>query len=213
MKIYTAQTGDIAKIEKLQQYGVGCMISSTRRWRMTSRGLKQIPFFALDNGAFAAWQKGYPFLEHDFLYTLSKCHEQGIALDFIVCPDICGGRGSESLAFSLKWAERIPCENLALVVSSPLEPTDISFTLWQFSAVFIGGGDEDWQWSTAPDWIEFAHNRGRRCHIGMCNTLAKLRLAADLGADSVDSTVFVRNGRWDMLEEFARPVARQAVLF
>lgn len=178
---------------------------------MTTRGLKQIPFFALDNGAFAAWQKGYPFLEHDFLYTLSKCYEQNIALDFIVCPDVCGGRGRASLNFSLKWAERmIPCENLALVVSSPLEPADISFALCRFSTIFIGGGEEDWQWSTAPAWVEYAHSRSKRCHIGMCNTLAKLRLAAEIGADSVDSTVFVRNDRWDMLQEFADPMARQA---
>ena len=56
------------------------------------------------------------------------------------------------------------------------------------------------------DWhihhIDFAHDNGMKCHIGQVGKLEYLELANELGADSVDSTSWVRNKSWHIIEQF-----------
>jgi len=148
----------------------------------------------------------FPFMADVFMATIAKAYAVGLSLDFIVAPDIVT-RGKQSLDFSLSWAfgELLTAQNLALAVQDGMTPRDISNTRAprRFSHLFIGG-TEDWKWSTAEEWIKYAHGVGMKAHIGRCGTLDRLRLAEKWGADSVDSTSFVRNKSWHILEQFRR---------
>jgi hypothetical protein len=208
LKIYTGITGEIKSINQMRRLNVGAMIStSPKTTNITFRALSEIPYFALDNGAFTAYRQGYPFPEYEFLRCIALCHRKGILLDFIVCPDIVGSRGRESLEFSLYWERRIRCPMLALVVSSPLTPEDIMPHLNRYKAVFVGGGDANWQFSTLPEWVGLAKEHGKLVHVGMVSTVDKLEYAHELGVDSIDSTSFVRNKLWERIESFLSPAS------
>jgi len=185
MKIYSAYHGTKQMEKKMVSRNMGVMISS-RAKTYPDKGIQRLPFFALDNGAFRAWGKGYPFDEYVFLRTLSKCLELGLDLDFIVCPDIVRG-GMRSLEFSLRWSDRIPCDKLALAVQEGMEEDAVESVLDRFSYVLIGGAD-DW-----AKWVKVARRNGKKCHIGKAGNLDRLRYALELGVDSVDSTNFVRH--------------------
>ena len=203
MLIYTGGTGDPKKEEMLQKYDLGIMISSTPSIK-SPRTYSKFKC-ALDNGAFACHRRGFPFQEDVFFKTISAAYKNGITLDFIVCPDIvCGGM--ESLEFSFWWARNKlrGTRNLALAVqdgmSTRLIEKDMS-SLEDFSHIFIGGSKE-WKWETAKSWKDFADKCGKKLHIGGVGTLDRLKQARDIGADSVDSTSFVRNESLHILDKF-----------
>jgi hypothetical protein len=205
MKIYTGMSGkgtdpEKCRLAKIRKYGLGVMISSSSR--KPNKDIKEFSC-ALDNGAFACHRKGYPFMEKVFLDTLDTSYRVGIKLDFIVTPDIvCGGK--KSLDFSLKWADgRLStCPSLALVVQDGMVVKDLDHTIMnRFSHLFVGGSVA-WKWETAHEWILHAASYGMKCHIGQCGQLKYLNKAKNLSADSVDSTSFVVNDSWHILEEF-----------
>ena len=201
MKIYTGQ-GAGKKFDEIVKHDLGVCISSTPNI-MPHKELKKVPCF-LDNGAFACHRKGYPFQEDVFFKVITKSYKLGIKLDFIVCPDLLM-RGKDSLEYSIEWAngKLLSANNLALVVQDGIEPSHIDdWDIWdRFTHLFIGGS-VDWKWRTAELWSDYAKENGVKLHIGQCGKLEYLKTAYDLGADSVDSTSFCRNERWDIVETF-----------
>ena len=202
MFIYTGNSAG-KKLIKVEELGLGIMIASSPVL-FPNKEIKKFPC-ALDNGAFQCYRRGFPFMPEIFYNILGKCYRYGITLDFIVCPDIVTG-GVDSLKYSMKWAEGEleTAQNLALAVQDGMEPFHIQkYMLDRFTHIFIGGSKE-WKWSTAEKWVKFAHDKGKKCHIGRCGTLENLKKAYLYGADSVDSTNFVRNESWHIVEEFNR---------
>jgi len=200
VKIYTGNAFG-KKFEELKKHDLGIMISSSAT-HFAKKYFRDVPC-ALDNGAFAAWQKGYPFQADVFRDTIKHCYKEGIPLDFITCPDIVAA-GQKSLRYSYEWAkgELKTAPNLALVVRDGMKDTDITRNIWElFTHIFIGGTDE-WKWETAEGWVNFAHDLDMQCHIGKVGTLKRLFRAHEIGADSVDSTNFARNETWDVVDEF-----------
>ena len=220
MKIYTGTcAGD--KLEKLKEYELGVMISPSPSFLPRKNFVEEVKgvvtnkiFCALDNGAFQAYRKGYPFQESLFLKTIEQCYSIGIMLDFIVCPDIVGG-GRRSLEFSLKYAERLySVPNLALVVQddnrteeTPLvkvqdmTPEMLSqYDLSMFSHIFVGGSVL-WKWRTVDSWVKFAHDMKKKLHVGRCGQLKYMKKCEGLGVDSIDSTSIVRNDSWHIVDE------------
>lgn len=193
---------DGAAVDEAKSLGMGVMVASSDKPR-TSKAWRSMPC-ALDNGAFRCWQRGYPFQPRAFRAQLESCYRNGIDLDFIVCPDIVAG-GIRSLAYSLSWiqGDLATAPRLALAVQDGMSASDLA-PVWEHenvSHLFVGG-TIDWKWRTAESWVLLAHQNGRRCHIGRCGTLEGLRRAAEIGADSVDSTSFARNGSFDIVREF-----------
>ncbi|MBV60946.1 MAG: hypothetical protein CMH65_06555 [Nevskiales bacterium] len=176
------------------------MIASSAGWK-PKKEYKRVPC-ALDNGAFQCWRRGFPFMADVFRETLAESYRVGLTLDFIVCPDIVSG-GKDSLSYSMKWAngELETAKNLALAVQDGMTVQDVRPYLHRFAWLFVGG-TLDWKWQTAKQWIDLAHSRGLKCHIGRVGTLPHLKQAQRLGADSVDSTSFARNDSWHIIEEF-----------
>ena len=204
--IYTGLCGG-KKLEEVKRRGLGIMISSTER--MPTSAIKGMPC-ALDNGAFSSYMKGKPFNEYRFLRTLDACQKHDLDLDFIVLPDIVEG-GWKSINFSRSWLERIQCDHLALAVQDGVRSEWLHRELvHEVSTIFVGGSPL-WKWKTAKMWVDFAHSRGKKCHIGQCGKLEYLRKAREYGADSCDSTSFVVNNSWHILDEFIEPKQRELI--
>ena len=205
MQIYTCNTSVHKKLNKIKALGLGVLISThadiTFAKSFLNQDIEGISL-ALDNGAFANYKNGQPFNEYAFLWHLNQCIFKKVQLDFIVCPDIVAG-GVKSLEFSLRWADRLNWNRLALVVQDGMTIDDIPEDD-RFSHIFVGG-TVDWKWRTAGTWIKYAHEIGKKCHVGQCGTLSKINHCRDLGADSVDSTSFVRNDSFDIIEEHQNP--------
>ena len=202
MKIYTGQTTG-RKLDEIIKRDMGIMISSSPAGT-PNRDFAKV-YCALDNGAFSAFKKGYPFQQHIFIDTLKKAYSCNIPLDFIVCPDIvCGGM--KSLDFSIKWAKSdilFGSPNLALVVQDGMTPEKLDYFCIErfFNYIFIGGSVE-WKWKTAATWVEFGRKKGFKIHIGQCGKLKYLLRARDLSVDSVDSTSWCINESWHIIDEF-----------
>lgn len=200
MLIYTGNAFG-RKFQKVKDNEMGIMISSSPITK-PSKEFRDVPC-ALDNGAFPAHKKGYPFMEKVFLNTMDECYRLGIKLDFIVCPDIVGG-GEKSLDFSCEWAmgRLKTAPNLAIVVQDGMiAPMIDEHVLSLFTHLFVGGSP-DWKWRTIPGWASLCHSYKIPCHVGQCGTLQKLQLCKKLGVTSVDSTNFARNESWSVISQF-----------
>jgi hypothetical protein len=204
MQIYTGTIGGSEKkLSEIRRLGLGVCISSE-----PSKAYKDIPCF-LDNGAFEAWRRGFPFSESRFLALIDKAYSCGLSIGFIVCPDIvCGGM--DSFDFSMSWVKRLRPARLALAVQDGMDYSILcdSRVTSLFTHIFVGGSFE-WKWQTAERWVKEAHERGLKLHIGRCGTLEKIRYADKIGADSIDSTSFARNDSWHIVEEYLRPIQTQ----
>lgn len=204
MQIYTGNAMG-TKLEQVKEHGCGIMIASSATC-LPRKDFAQVPC-ALDNGAFGAYRKGYPFIESVFLRTMEKCYELGLTLDFIVCPDMVAG-GERSLEFSMRWAtgRLSTCPRLSLVVQDGMTEEMLdNYVLSHFALLFVGGTVQ-WKWDTAQKWVRFAHAHGKKCHIGQVGQARYLKHARHIQADSVDSTSLVRNGSWRHVTELNHPL-------
>ena len=197
MKIYTGTCGgSLEKLSHIKRLGLGFAISSE-----PSKLYKDYSCF-IDNGAFEAWRRGLPWSEKRFYDLLEKTYLCGLSADFVVAPDIVAG-GVDSLRFSETWFKRLRPAKIALAVQDGMTIKSL-LGVHGYSVIFVGG-TEDWKWNTAKQWVDYAHTTGKKCHIGRCGKLEKLKFAKEIGADSVDSTSFVRNDSWHIIEEFLNP--------
>ena len=196
MIIYTSAR-DNEKQSKMKELGLGMMLSPPSM--QPRREFSKFDNIAIDNGAYSAWLRGFPFMKEPFIDIIYKAYKQILTIDFIVAPDIIGA-GIDSYNYSVEWMKILRGGKFALAVQDGLSISDIKH-LELFSHIFIGGTKE-WKWETAKDWVKFAHDNDKKCHIARCGTLKNLIIANDLGADSVDSTNFCRNQTWDVITEF-----------
>ena len=119
MQIYTGTCGgnekDLIEIKKLK---LGFMISAEPDKKYKNY------MCAIDNGAYMAWERGFPWSEKRFMELLEKCWTTGINAEFIVCPDIVQG-GMDSYNFSISWAKKLRPARLALAVQDGMAIADI----------------------------------------------------------------------------------------
>ena len=204
MKIFTSNPSE-EKLGHMKRLDIGCLICSLPSSSIT-KGLNKVEC-AIDNGAYTAWKRGFPFMSEYFTKTLDQAYKKSVKLSWIVCPDIVAG-GKKSLDFSMKWADSeflSTASNLYLPVQDGMSKTDIKEVISRFSGLFVGG-TMDWKEENAW-WInELAHENGIKCHIGRCGTLGGLIWAHELGVDSVDSSSFVRNDSWHIVEQFHKHI-------
>jgi hypothetical protein len=142
---------------------------------------KRLPF-ALDNGAYGDWVHQRSFDEGAFLEHVELVLLSGFRPDFIVIPDIVAA-GMESLRFSLDWLPRLK----PIVGSIPLY-FDVRPHLLSVQGLFVGGTDL-WKKATVATWVKLAHENGLLCHLGRAGTFGKVRLALEVGVDSIDSSL------------------------
>ena len=183
MKVYLGQTRSRRWLRRLCELGFG---------EMTCRPAlmpKRLPF-ALDNGAYGDWVHKRTFDEVAFLEHVELVLLAGFRPDFIVVPDIVAA-GVESLRFSLDWLPRLkPMVGapLYLAVQDGMTRDDVWPHLGLVSGLFVGGTDP-WKKATVGAWTQLAHEHGLLCHLGRAGTYGKVRLAIEVGVDSIDSSL------------------------
>lgn len=141
--------------------------------------------YALDNGAWSAFQTGTPWNEEAFVRL---CATLGDGADFVVAPDIVAG-GLDSLRLTEAWLpRRASVARIRLVaVQDGMSADDVRPLLGPAVGIFVGGSTA-WKLWTMRAWGMLARERGAHLHVGRVNTARRIRLCQDAGADSFDGT-------------------------
>jgi hypothetical protein len=142
--------------------------------------------FAIDNGAFSAGG----FRPEPFAALVERL---GCAADFIVLPDIVAG-GSDSLALSVSWIPKLRgIRKLLLPIQDGMTAREVGMVLRQNVQVglFLGGSTE-FKVREIYAWGMVAAAWKRHYHVGRVNTVRRIRLCAEAGADSFDGTSTTR---------------------
>jgi hypothetical protein len=186
-RLYVGQTRSARLIRQLAALGIG---ECTNRGELPAR---RTPFF-LDNGAFTDWQAKRAFDAVRWTRDLRWLAQRGITPDFVVLPDQVAG-GLDSLTMSFDWQVMVPPElatRCYLVVQDGMRVEDVEPHVDGVAGLFVGGTLR-WKLHTSETWIALAHRYGRPCHIGRVGTPDRVRWALDLGADSIDSSLPLRD--------------------
>lgn len=179
---YASRTGTRRNLDALRAAGWRLLVSA--RGVLRHEGFP----YALDNGAWTAFQKGEPFDVPAF----EKAVEWGAAAaDWLILPDIVGG-GIESLRFSMEWAPRLAglCP-LLLAVQDGMTPADVAPIVGAQIGIAVGGSTE-WKEQSLPAWGALARETGAYLHVLRVNTCRRIDLCRDAGADSFDGSSVTR---------------------
>lgn len=173
---YASRTGTRRNLAALRAAGWRLMVSA--KGVLRTEGFR----YALDNGAWTAFQQQQPF---DVPAFERAVRELGTGADFVVVPDIVAG-GLESLAFSLDWLPRLSGLRL-LAVQDGMTEDDVAPHIGRSVGVFVGGSTP-FKEHTMAGWAKLARSRGAYCHVGRVNTVRRIRQCADAGVDSFDGS-------------------------
>ena len=208
MIVYCANNGHAHKLKVIREnknkLGLMFSIGDSRR---VDHGYR----FALDNGAFSAYQKNKDWNPELFLHKMNVHVRTSERFwpDFVILPDIVAG-GLESLNRSKEWLKILKhfyqkYRSWYLAVQDGIYPKDIdNDILRNVEGIFIGGTKE-WKFMTAALWVKWSHEIGKKCHIGRIGNLRALMWAQRIGPDSVDSSNFARHKKqWEELLIFLK---------
>ena len=198
---YASRTGTRKNLKALRDAGWRLLVSAASCLR--SEGFQ----FALDNGAWSAFQKGQPFDERAFSKALLKL---GGEADWVVVPDIVMG-GQASLDLSLRWLPLVKeaTARSLIAVQDGFSLADIEPLLGPTVGVFVGGSTE-WKEQTMSDWAKLCVSKQAWCHVGRVNSRRRINLCLSAGANSFDGTSASRFAKTVPLLDAAR---RQQPLF
>ena len=178
MMPYASRTGTKRNLDALRAAGWRLLVSA--RGVLRNEGFP----YALDNGAWTAYQRGEAFDVNAFERAIWLL---GRDADWIVAPDIVAG-GVESLAFTESWLHRLRFARLVLIaVQDGMTPNDVRPLLGRKRGIFLGG-TTDWKISTMRQWGALSREVGCHFHVGRVNTRRRIRMCADAGAHSFDGT-------------------------
>tara|TARA_X000001382_G_scaffold110974_1_gene87717 strand:+ start:14 stop:670 length:657 start_codon:yes stop_codon:yes gene_type:complete len=190
MKVYCGSTaGKTLKYLWDNNYG---LTLTPKSWRYQNNAKWR--YWTLDNGAYSSYVNNENFDEQAFTEMIyKKLPKTKTKPDFIIVPDIVGG-GLKSLEFSLTWIDKLKDldYNWYLAVQDGMKCKDIEPILDKFDGIFVGGTIK-WKVRTGEEWVRLAHDHKLRCHIGRVGVFSRIVWAKRIGADSIDSTNFLRN--------------------
>jgi hypothetical protein len=176
---YASRTGTRRNLAALDDADWRLLVSA--KGQLRTEGMR----YAIDNGAWTAYQQNLPFDEAAFVLAVDRLGEKA---DWIVLPDIVEG-GLVSLDYSLRWMERLrgmPTK-LLIAVQDGMQIEDVVGFLSPVVGIFIGGSTQ-WKEETAQAWGSVARRRHCHLHVGRVNSARRIRICAAAGADSFDGT-------------------------
>ena len=178
MAAYASRTGTRRNLAALR--GAGWRLLVSAQGVLRHEGFP----YAIDNGAWTAFQKGELFDVPAFERAVAWGAE---GADWLILPDIVGG-GLDSLRFSMEWAPRLDgvCP-LLLAVQDGMEPADVESIVGSHLGIALGGSTE-WKESTLAAWGSLSRRVGAYFHVLRVNSCRRIDLCRDAGADSFDGS-------------------------
>jgi hypothetical protein len=147
--------------------------------------------YALDNGAWSAFQNGTAF---DELAFKSAVGAMGAGADWVIAPDVvCGGL--ESLAYSLEWLDWTCARSrrVLIAVQDGMTPADLAPFVGRDVGIAIGGSTEWKEEQLARGgWGDLTRPRGAWLHCLRVNTARRIAMCASAGVDSFDGSSATR---------------------
>lgn len=188
MIAYASRTGTRRNLAALRDAGWRLMVSA--RGVLRSEGFR----YALDNGAWTAFNRGEPFDVPAFERAVTLL---GANADWIALPDIVMG-GKASLDLSVTWLRKLRRRvglkgaRFMLVVQNGMDTcrrmlARIRRIIGPRVGIFVGG-DTAWKLATMAFWVRLAHGLGAICHVGRVNTARRIHACEAAGADSFDGS-------------------------
>ena len=176
---YASMTGTRRNLAVLDAAGWGILLSPAGA--LNARGRQ----YALDNGAWTAFQRGTAFDGDAFMRAVDRVGEHA---EWIVLPDIVVG-GERSLELSLTWLEKLKGlpTPLLIAVQNGFTIEDVRSYLNPMVGIFVGG-DTQWKEDTTAMWGSLARRRNCYLHVGRVNSQRRIAICATAGADSFDGT-------------------------
>lgn len=179
---YASRTGTRRNLEALRRAGWRLLVSPTGDHR--HEGFR----YALDNGAWTAFQKGVPFDEALFLRAVERL---GQYADWIVLPDRVGD-ALGTLELAERWWPRLRGAGLLLLaLQDGVEEAAVLDVLRPGMGLFIGGSTA-YKEQSARGWGRFARAHSLYLHMGRVNTVRRVSVAAEAGCHSIDGTSATR---------------------
>lgn len=141
--------------------------------------------YALDNGAFPAWNNGEPWNAEAFRRLLAWATRQAQPPRWVLVPDVVADRAA-TLARWREWAPYVRAYGwpLAFAAQDGMTPADVPADA---DVVFLGGGTE-WKRAAIAPWCKAFP----RVHVGRINTYEWLSYCERAGAESCDGTGWFR---------------------
>ena len=136
--------------------------------------------WALDNGAYGAFQSGKPWTEEPFFSYLEEFSY--LRPDWAVVPDVVGDK-KKTLDLWKEYAPAVAAYGapLAFACQDGMTAADVP---GDAEIVFIGGSTS-WKWRTLNHWVK----NFKRVHVGRVNTYRMLWICHETGGvESCDGT-------------------------
>lgn len=195
MRGYATITGTRRNLDALQRHGWCLLVSPdtlTRAgWRRPCWTDGTPAHYALDNGAWGAFNSGKPW---DVWGFVRACISVGAGADWLVLPDVVG----DAPATFQRASEWYPLVKAATAGTRPLlalqdgmTPEMVAPWVRRGCGLFLGGSTA-WKLKTLPMWGDWASRWGCYYHVGRVNSARRIRYCRDVGADSFDGTSCTR---------------------
>lgn len=186
--MYASRTGTRRNLDELARHGWRLLVSARGVLRTEGFG------YALDNGAWTAFQRGEAF---DVGAFERACDLLAADADFVVCPDVVADADATRRAADM-WLPRLAGLRIYLAVQNGMDASDLD--RFDVAGVFVGG-DTTWKLRTTPMWREATRARGMLLHVARVNTERRIEFCRSFGVTSVDgssaSRFAVTTGRLD----------------
>lgn len=174
MIAYASRTGTRRNLAALRAAGWRLLVSA--RGALRHEGFR----YALDNGAWTAFQQGELF---DAVAFERAVEMLGAGADWIVVPDKVADRDA-SLRMADEWLPRLRgVAPLLFAVQDGMTTADVPCEC----GVFLGGSTE-WKLATMETWGRWCRETGRHYHVARVNSARRISLAKQAGADSIDGS-------------------------
>lgn len=175
---YASRTGTRRNLDALRKAGWRLLVSA--RGVLRTEGFP----YALDNGAWTAFQRGEPFDVAAFEKAVTLL---GRGADWIVVPDKVAD-AAESLRMAEEWVPRLRgIAPLLIAVQDGMTEADVSHWLRDGCGVFLGGSTE-WKLAQMRYWGAVCRRYGAHYHVARVNSAKRIALAKEAGAMSIDGS-------------------------
>lgn len=175
MIMYASRTGTKKNLAALAAHGWRLLISATGAHRTEGFG------YAIDNGAWTAFQQKEPFNEKLFGRVVDSL---GADADFVVVPDVVTNAEATRKSADL-WIPKLTGLRLYLAVQDGMNPDDLD--RFDVAGVFVGGSTE-WKLATIPMWRKACFARGMLLHVARVNSPKRIQICTRNMVTSIDGS-------------------------